>query len=135
MRQGKVTCVIACSNIYIPCIKYSYSHESRAEGHGNIQDQAMQFSYLNFEGTLKKHSSYLFLCICLVFIDRIIISYRVNLQHRPGMGGGEEQWENSRIKMSAIYAQLDTVLLCWVLSVDMCVEISSATSALPLLIV
>lgn len=57
----------------------------------------MQISYLNFEGTLKKHSSCLFLCICLIFVDRIIILYRVNLQHTPGMGVGEDRvgkWKN-----------------------------------------
>lgn len=45
------------------------------------------------------------------------------------------EWENGRIKMSAIAARLDTVLLCWVLAVDMCVEINSATSALFSLVV
>lgn len=29
--------------------------KSGADGHGNIQDEEMQISYLSFEGTLKKN--------------------------------------------------------------------------------
>lgn len=43
----------------------------------------------------------------------------------------KSECENGRIKMSAISAWLDTVLLSWILSVDICVEINSVPAPFP----
>lgn len=137
MKKGKVTCIITCSNIYIPCIKCSYSHKSRADGHGNIQHQEMQISYLSFEGVLKKKCSCLYLFVLFDFCSMIYYFIQSKLTYstclaRVFKDEWVEKWKN---KNECCKCRVRSVLLCWVLTVDMCIEINSAITLLFLIIV